>query len=124
MDSTSTLSPPISCARDARSVVAVMMRILLSALAVKGQSRASTSAKDEAMAAKRVFVNERGIEISWNGLKRVSAVRAHYKKNLEWITSRSREIGWSGRQMTEAVLPADLAKLAGPVREDTGKAGV
>src|SRR6202165_2279890 len=124
MDSTSTLSPPTSCARDARSVVAVMMRILLSAFPVMGQSRANRSAKDEATAVKRVFVNKRGIEISWNGLKRVSAVRAHHEKKLEKKFIGIREIGWSGRQMTEAVLPADLAKLAGPIREDTGKAGI
>src|ERR1700694_4095110 len=124
MDSTSTLSPPISCARDAKSVVAVMMRILLSALPVTGQSMANTRAKDEATAVKRVFVNKRGIEISWNGLKRVSAVRAHHKKKLEKKFIGIREIGWSGRQMTEAVLPADLAKLAGPISEDTGKAGI
>src|SRR5256885_13042462 len=31
---------------------------------------------------------------------------------------------WSSRQMPEAVLPADLAKLARPIREDTGNAGV
>src|SRR6202158_201315 len=128
MDSTSTLSPPISCARDAKSVVAVMMRILLSALPVTGQSKANTRAKDEATAVKRVFVNKhgikRGIEISRNGLKRVSAVRAHHEKKLEKKFIGIREIGWSGRQMTEAVLPADLAKLAGPISEDTGKAGI
>src|ERR1700694_3640469 len=124
MDSTSTLSPPTSCARDARSVVAVMMRILLSALPMTGQSRANTNAKDEAIAVKRVFVDKRGIEISWNGLKRVSAVRAHNEKKLEKKFIGIREIGWSGRQMTEAVLPADLAKLAGPISEDTGKAGI
>src|SRR5882762_8179415 len=124
MDSTSTLSPPTSCARDARSVVAVMMRILLSALPVTGQSKANRSAKDEATAVKRVFEDKRGIEISWNGLKRVSAVRAHHKKKLEKNFIGIREIGWTGRQMAEAVLPTDLAKLAGPISQDTGKAGV
>src|SRR5258708_40086956 len=124
MDSTSTLSPPTSCARDARSVVAVMMRILLSALPVTGQSKANRSAKDEATAVKGCFVKKRGSEMSWNGLKRVSAVRAHHKKKLEKKFIGVREIGWSGRQMTEAVLPTDLAKLAGPISEDTGKAGI
>src|ERR1700682_6243350 len=98
MDSTSTLSPPISCARDAKSVVAVMMRILLSALPVTGQSKANTRAKDEATAVKRVFVNKhgikRGIEISRNGLKRVSAVRAHHEKKLEKKFIGIREKRW------------------------------
>src|SRR5467141_509088 len=124
MDSTSTLSPPISCARDARSVVAVMMRILLSARPVTGNSEANNSAKDKAIAVKRVFVNKRGIEISWNGLKRVSAVRPHHKKKLEKNFIGIREIGWTGRQMTEAVLPTDLTKCALPIRQDTGKAGI
>src|SRR5260370_21348549 len=124
MDSTSTLSPPTSCARDARSVVAVMMRILLSASPVTGKSKANPSVKDEASPLKQVFVNKRGIEISWNGLKRVSAVRAHHKEKLEKNFIGIREIGWTGRQMTEAVLPPDLAKLAGPISEDTGKAGI
>src|SRR5260370_28374975 len=124
MDSTSTLSPPTSCARDARSVVAVMMRILLSALATTGQSKAKTSAKDEASAVKRVFVNKRGIEISWNGLERMSAVRAHHKKELEKNFIGIRKISGTGRQMSEAVLTTDLAELAGPIGEDTGKAGI
>src|SRR5258706_6291580 len=117
MDSTATLSPPTSCARDARSVVAVMMRILLSALPVTGQSKANRSAKDEATAVKRFFVNKRGIEISWKGLKRVSAVRAHHTKKLEKKFICDLEIGWSGRQMTEAALPGDLAKIAGAIDE-------
>src|SRR5258705_11147086 len=100
MDSTSTLSPPTSCARDARSVVAVMMRILLSALPVTGQSKANRSAKDEATAGKRFFVNKRGIEISWNGLKRVSAVRAHPKKKLEKKFICVPGNGWGGDQIT------------------------
>src|SRR6267143_1307511 len=124
MDSTSTLSPPISCARDARSVVAVMMRILLSARPVTGNSKTNNSAKDKAIAVKRVFVNKRGIEISWNGLKRVSAVRPHHKKKLEKNFIGIREIGWTGRQMTEAVLPTDLTKFARPISQDTGKAGI
>src|SRR6267143_4084708 len=124
MDSTSTLSPPISCARDARSVVAVMMRILLSALPETGKSRANTNAKEEAIAVKRVLVNKRDIEFSWNGLERVSAVRSHHKKKLEKKFIGVRKIRWSGRQMTEAVLPTDLAKLTGPIRQDTGKAGI
>src|SRR5438874_1465197 len=101
-----------------------MMRILLSARPVSGKSKAKTSAKDKANAVKRVFVNKRGIEISSNGLKRVSAVRAHHKKKLEKNFIGIREIGWTGRQMTEAVLPTDLAKFAGPISEDTGKAGI
>src|SRR5216684_3508420 len=124
MDSTSTLSPPTSCAREARSVVAVMMRILLSALATTGQSKAKTSAKDEASAVKRVFVNKRGIEISWNGLERVSAVRAHHKKKLKKNFIGIRKISGTGRQMSEAVLTTDLAELARPIRQDTGKAGI
>src|SRR5258708_22533838 len=124
MDSASTLSPPTSCAREARSVVAVMMRILLSALATTGRSKAKTSAKDEASAVKRVFVNKRGIEISWNGLERMSAVRAHHKKELEKNFIGIRKISGTGRQMSEAVLPTDLAELAGPIGEDTGKAGI
>src|SRR6266481_8326837 len=124
MDSTSTLSPPTSCAREARSVVAVMMRILLSALATTGQSKAKTSAKDEAIAVKRVFVNKRGIKFSWNGLERVSAVRAHHKKELKKNFIGIGEISRTGGQMTEAVLPTDLAELARPIRQDTGKAGI
>src|SRR6266436_330294 len=124
MDSTSTLSPPISCARDARSVVAVMMRILLSAPPTTGQSKAKTSAKDEAIAVKRVFVNKRGIKFSWNGLERVSAVRAHHKKELKKNFIGIGEISRTGGQMTEAVLPTDLAELARPIRQNTGKAGI
>src|SRR6266851_7549110 len=124
MDSTSTLSPPTSCARDARSVVAVMMRILLSALPTTGQSKAKTSAKDEVIGVKRVFVNKRGIEISWNGLERMSAVRAHHKKELEKNFIGIRKISGTGRQMSEAVLTTDLAELARPIRQDTGKAGI
>src|SRR2546421_3668633 len=101
-----------------------MMRILLSARPVTGKSKANTSAKDKANAVRRVFVNKRGIEISWNGLKRVSAVRAHHKEKLEKNFIGIREIGWTDRQMTEAVLPTDLAKFAGPISEDTGKAGI
>jgi hypothetical protein len=59
------------------------MRILLSARPVTGKSRANKSAEDNTIAVKRVFENKCGIEISWNGLKRVSAVRAHHKKKLE-----------------------------------------
>src|SRR5712691_167472 len=124
MDSTSTLSPPTSCARDARSVVAVMMRILLSALPTTGQSKAKTSAKDEVIAVKPVFVNKRGIEISWNGLERMSDVRAHHKKELEKNFIGIRKISGTGRQMSEAVLTTDLAELARPIRQDTGKAGI
>src|ERR1700716_3798342 len=101
-----------------------MMRILLSALPVRGQSRANTSASDETMAVGRVFVNKRGIEISWNGLERVSAVRAHHKKKLEKNFIGIRKISGTGRQMTEAVLSTDLAELAGPISQDTGKAGI
>src|SRR6266446_4503093 len=101
-----------------------MMRILLSARPVTGKSRVNKSAKAKAIAVKQVFVNKRGIEISWNGLKRVSAVRAHHKKKLEKNFIGIREIGRTGRHMTEAVLPADLAKLARPISEDTGKAGI
>src|SRR5260370_18169074 len=124
MDSTSTLSPPTSCAREARSVGAVMMRILLSALATTGQSKAKKSEKDEESAVKRVFVNKRGIEISWNGLERMSAVRAHHKKELEKNFIGIRKISGTGRQMSEAVLTTDLAELARPIRQDTGKAGI
>jgi hypothetical protein len=41
-----------------------MMRILLSARPPTGKSKENTSAKDEVIAVKRVFVNKRGIEIS------------------------------------------------------------
>jgi hypothetical protein len=41
-----------------------MMRILLSALPTTGKSKENTSAKDEAIAVKRVFFNKRSIEIS------------------------------------------------------------
>src|SRR6266481_8339581 len=95
-----------------------MMRILLSARPVTGNSEANNSAKDKAIAVKRVFVNKRGIEVSWNGLKRVSAVRPHHKKNLEKNFIGIREIGWTGRQMTEAVLPTDLTKFARPISQD------
>src|SRR5437588_11379486 len=98
-----------------------MMRILLSARPVTGKSKPNPRAKDKANAVRRVFVNRRGIEISWNGLKRVSAVRAHHKEKLEKSFIGIREIGWTGRQMTEAVLPTDLAKLTRPISEDTGK---
>src|SRR6267143_1335991 len=88
MDSTSTLSPPISCARDAKSVVAVMMRILLSALPVTGKSGANTSAKDEAIAAKWVFVNKRGIENLQERLKtgerRARPSRKEIGKVIHW----------------------------------------
>jgi len=54
--------------REGRQVgVAVMMRILLSALPVTGQSKANRSAKDEGDGGEAVLCNKRGIEISWNG---------------------------------------------------------
>src|SRR6266849_4162128 len=76
------------------------------------------------MAVKRVFFNKRGIEFSWNDLERVSAVGAHHKKKLEKKFVGVREIRWTGRQMAKPVLPTDLAKLTGPIRQDTGKAGI
>src|SRR5262245_37876198 len=55
MDSTSTLSPPISCARAARSVVAVMTCNLLAAFAGEKQTHRNT-AKAVNEAAKRVWI--------------------------------------------------------------------
>ena len=54
----------------------------------------------------------------------MSAVRAHHKKKLEKNFIGIRKIGGTGRQMSEAVLTTDLAELAGPIREDAGKAGI
>src|SRR6266852_2262556 len=58
-------------------------------------------------------------------LERVRSVRAHHEKELEQKFVGVREIPGIGEpQMPVSILPADLAELARPVRENTGKSGV
>src|SRR5882672_1522124 len=53
------------------------------------------------------------------------AVRTHHKEKLKQEFVGVRIIGGDRvGEMPEAVLPADLAELAGPIGEDSGKAGV
>src|SRR5580765_1088415 len=135
MDSASTLSPPTSCARAARSLVAVMIWTFPAARAGSGPIRARTSISVLRSAVTRAV--KRGANILspagvTNGLpsskktsKRVSAVRAHYEQKLEEKFIRIREISRIGKsEMSEAVLATDLAELAGPIGKNTGKAGV
>src|SRR5260370_10601737 len=52
-------------------------------------------------------------------------MRAHHEQKLEQELIGVRKIARSAEgEMPEAVLPTDLAELAGPIRKDTGKAGV
>src|SRR4051812_26417637 len=58
-------------------------------------------------------------------LERVRTVRAHHEKKLKQKFVSIREIARvSDCEMPVAVLPADLAKLAGPIGKYAGKAGV
>src|SRR6266436_698078 len=60
-----------------------------------------------------------------NPLERMCAVRTHHKEKLKQEFVGVRIIGGDRvGEMPEAVLPADLAELAGPIGEDSGKAGV
>src|SRR6266436_2811039 len=60
-----------------------------------------------------------------NPLERMCAVRTHHKEKLKQEFVGVRIIGGDRiGEMPEAVLPADLAELAGPVSEDSGKAGI
>src|SRR6266850_282400 len=129
MDSTSTLSPPTSCAREARSVVAVIICSLLSARPAGETKRANTSRKAAASGLKRLI---RVSVVVWyieglqkNLLERMCAVRTHHKEKLKQKFVGVRIIGGDRvGEMPKAVLPADLAELAGPIGEDSGKAGV
>src|SRR6266850_4439367 len=129
MDSTSTLSPPTSWASEARSVVAVIICSLLSARLAGGTARANTSRKAAASALKRII---RVSIVVWyieglqkNLLERMCAVRTHHKEKLKQEFVGVRIIGCDRiGEMPEAVLAADLAELAGPVGEDSGKAGI
>src|SRR5258708_37224073 len=52
-------------------------------------------------------------------------MRAHHEQKLEQELIGVRKIARSAEgEMPEAVLPTDLAELAGPIRKDTGKTGV
>src|SRR5260370_7132535 len=52
-------------------------------------------------------------------------MRAHHEQKLEQELISVRKIARSAEgEMPKAVLPADLAELAGPVGKDTGKAGI
>src|SRR6266446_3466908 len=129
MDSTSTLSPPTSWAREARSVVAVIICSLFSARLAGGTPRANTSRKAVASAVKRLIrvrVVVCCIEgLQKNLLERMRAVRAHHEEKLKQEFVGVRIVGCDRiGEMPEAVLAADLAKLAGPVGEDSGKAGI
>src|SRR6266403_170446 len=129
MDSTSALSPPTSWASEARSVVAVMICSLLSARPAGGTASVRTSRKAAASALKRlirVCVVVCCIEsLQKNLLERVRAVRAHHEEKLKQEFVGVRIIGCDRiGEMPEAVLAADLAELAGPVGEDSGKAGI
>src|SRR6266446_330379 len=129
MDSTATLSPPTSWAREARSVVAVMICSLLSARLAGGTPRANTSRKAVASALKRLIrvrVVVRCIEgLQKNLLERMRAMRTHHKEKLKQEFVGVRIIGCDRiGEMPEAVLAADLAELAGPVGEDSGKASI
>src|SRR5882672_10117413 len=129
MDSTSTLSPPTSWAKEARSVVAVIICSLLSARPAGGTARANTSRKAAASALKRPV---RVLFVVWyieglqkNLLERMCAVRTHHKEKLKQEFVGVRIIGCDRiGEMPETVLAADLAELAGPVGEDSGKAGI
>src|SRR6266481_7698120 len=129
MDSTATLSPPTSWAREARSVVAVMICSLLSARLAGGTPRANTSRKAVASALKRL-IRVRVVVCCIEGLQknlseRMRAVRAHHKEKLKQEFVGVRIVGCDRiGEMPETILSADLAELAGPVGEDSGKAGV
>src|SRR6266436_2485073 len=129
MDSTSTLSPPTSWAMDARSIVSVIICSLFSARLAGGTPRANTSRKAVASAVKRLIrvrVVVCCIEgLQKNLLERMRAVRAHHEEKLKQEFVGVRIVGCDRiGEMPEAVLSADLAELAGPVGEDSGKTGV
>src|SRR6267378_5559239 len=129
MDSTSTLSPPTSWAREARSVVAVIICSLLSARPAGETARVNTSRKAVASALTRLIrvrVVVRCIEgLQKNLLERMRAMRTHHKEKLKQEFVGVRIIGCNRiGEMPEAVLAADLAKFAGPIGEDSGKTGV
>src|SRR6267378_2900986 len=129
MESTSTLSPPTSWAREARSVVAVIICSLLSARPAGETARVNTSRKAVASALTRLIrvgLVVRCIEgLQKNLLERMCAVRTHHKEKLKQEFVGVRIIGCDRiGEMPEAVLAADLAELAGPVGEDSGKAGI
>src|SRR5258708_30634071 len=119
MDSTSTRSPPISCASAARSEVAVTIWIFAAACAGGGASVASSKARLAAMAVKRILF-ETCLMMS-SILERMGAVRAEHKQKLEAKFVAVVPLGVS----REPVLPANLAKLAWAVagqRRPTGRA--
>jgi hypothetical protein len=76
------------------------------------------------VAVKPVFVDMRGIEISWNSLERVRAVRAHHEEKLKQEFVGVGKVIRRDGQMTETVLPTDLTKFAGPIGENSRKTGV
>src|SRR5215831_3903840 len=139
MDSTSTFSPPISCARAARSVVAVMICILLSARAGGASTgRPSASAATTAVTFSiSFFRNILSSQDSGNSLagtpfrpprmrlERMCPVCAHYEQEL-----KKKFVGIGVFQgcvipeMTVAVLTTDLAEFTRPIGENTGKTGV
>src|SRR6266850_2247927 len=128
MDSTSTLSPPTSWAREARSVVAVMICSLLSARLAGGTSartvrKAAASALTRLIRVGLVVCCIEGLQK--NPLERMRAVRTHHKEKLKQEFVGVRIIGCDRiGEMPEAVLAADLAELARPIGEDSGKAGI
>src|SRR5215813_10028017 len=70
----------------------------------------------------------KNLRFAWflrKALERVRAVRAHHEKKLEQNLVGIREARIRNvPQMSVAVLATDLAKLAGPIRQNTGKASV
>src|SRR5258708_40315037 len=111
MDSTSTRSPPISCASAARSEVAVAIWIFAAARAGGGARVASSKARLAAMAVKRILF-ETYLMMS-SILERMGAVRAEHKQKLEAKFVAVVPFGIA----REAVLPANLAELAWPIGE-------
>src|SRR5580765_329805 len=102
MDSTLTLSPPTSRARAARSSVVVMTLSLPWAVATSGMS---ISSRPNANASVWRFMKH---------LERMRSVRTDGKLNLE-----QKFIGrWSDGPVGEPILPAHLAVLTRPVRQD------
>src|SRR4029077_459554 len=124
MDSTSTLSPPISCARAARSVVAVMT-LSLPAACDGGGRRETPSATIASKAKTRSCSFIAVIKCSPKFLEWMGAMRTHHEEKLKQkfvgvVVTRGRGV----QQMAIAILSTDLAELARPVGQDTRKTSV
>src|SRR6266851_5179054 len=113
-----------------------MIWIFPAARAGGAAERAKSSAKAAMMAAARVvrrcacMLSPAGrisarLRMRCGTSERMSAVSAHHEEKLEQKLVGVREVtGIRQREMSEAVLATDLAKLAGPVGKNSGKAGV